>query len=171
MHFYAGIGSRKTPIEMLELMEQLAYWLADDNCVLRSGHAPGADQAFERGAAYAHGPAEIFLPWQRFEAQVLTAKEAKVYPFPSKLSYEIAEFYHPNWEALSKGGRMLMARNVHQVLGYDLEHPIRFVLCWTPGGAVTGGTGQALRIAEDHDISIFNLAIPEVETICRGWVT
>jgi hypothetical protein len=50
-----------------------------------------------------------------------------------------------------------MTRNSFQVLGPDLQSPVSFVVCWTTGGKISGGTGQALRIAKDLSIPIFNL--------------
>ena len=44
-------------------------------------------------------------------------------------------------------------------LGPILDDPVEFIICWTPGGKVTGGTGQAIRIAKDLDIRVFNLAL------------
>jgi hypothetical protein len=79
----------------------------------------------------------------------------------------MAAAHHPAWERLSPGPRALHARNCHQILGRDLNDPVSFVVCWTPDGATTnpgpstGGTGQALRIAAAHGISVFNLARPE----------
>ncbi len=57
--FYAGIGARATPPEVLSLMTRAAFALLKRGYVLRSGHAIGADSAFARGAGEA---AEIFLP-------------------------------------------------------------------------------------------------------------
>ena len=65
--------------------------------------------------------------------------------------------YHPNWYRLSVGARRLMARNCHQILGEDLKTPVNFVICWTKDGGKTGGTGQAMRIADDLNIPIYNL--------------
>ncbi len=48
-----------------------------------------------------------------------------------------------------------------QVLGPDLKSPSSMVVAWTPGGAVTGGTGQALRMAETYQIPVRNLGNPE----------
>ena len=48
--FYAGIGARATPPEILNLMTRAAFALTKRGYVLRSGHAIGADSAFERGA-------------------------------------------------------------------------------------------------------------------------
>jgi hypothetical protein len=53
------------------------------------------------------------------------------------------------------------SRNVHQVLGRDLKTPSDFVICWTADGGFSGGTGQALRIADDHGIPIFNMNVRE----------
>jgi hypothetical protein len=50
-----------------------------------------------------------------------------------------------------------MARNCQQVLGQNLNLPVDFVVCWTKDGGKTGGTGQALRIADDLNIPIYNL--------------
>ena len=57
--FYAGIGARATPPEILSLMTRAAFALTKRGYVLRSGHAIGADSAFERGAGR---DAQIFLP-------------------------------------------------------------------------------------------------------------
>ena len=50
-----------------------------------------------------------------------------------------------------------MARNCHQVLGQDLKTPVDFIVCWTKDGGESGGTGQALRIARDLNIPVYNL--------------
>ena len=50
-----------------------------------------------------------------------------------------------------------MARNMHQVLGLTLDVPTDFIVCWTPDGKASGGTGQALRVAKDFSIPIYNL--------------
>ena len=49
-----------------------------------------------------------------------------------------------------------MARNGYQILGKDLKTPVRFVICYTPNGDRIGGTAQALRIAMDLKIPVFN---------------
>lgn len=50
------------------------------------------------------------------------------------------------------------ARNCHQVLGANLDSPVDFVLCWTPGGATTGGTATAIKLARKHNIPVINMA-------------
>ena len=70
---------------------------------------------------------------------------------------ELAKKYHPNWPACGKLARQFHARNMHQVLGPDLKSPSDFVICWTKDGKASGGTGQAIRVAEDFNIPVFNL--------------
>jgi len=166
---YAGIGSRATPPAVLDLMARAASWLSAEGWVLRTGMATGADQAFYRGAS-TRGPLELYLPWPTFEAGAYSPAEGPeqfVLDEPSPAAYELAARFHPAWSRLTRGVRALHARNCHQVLGADLASPARFVVCWTPDGSLNGrgrqvgGTGQALRIARDHDIPVFNLARPD----------
>jgi len=154
---YAGIGSRETPSEFLHLAAKTAEHLSERGWLLRSGHAPGADQAFEGGC---HGISEIYLPWPKFEADVpFHALMVQDRPLPD--AYEIAAHYHPAWNRLKHGAKALHARNVHQVLGKDLDDPVKFVLYWTKGGKEVGGTAQAMRIAHGHEVPVYCLGTPE----------
>lgn len=139
---YAGIGSRKTPEAVLIEMSNIAMKLAMRGWTLRSGGADGADKAFERGADMMRGRKVIRGVTEQPHAMDHAAR------------------YHPAWDRCDAYARSLHARNSLVMLGDRLDHPVSFVVCWTPGAAVTGGTGQALRIAEDkqYHIPIFNLA-------------
>lgn len=144
---------------MLGLMTAAAEILAQRGWILRSGHAPGADQAFEAGAG---SQAEVYLPWPGFERSVpLVAQTVVERPHPA--AFELATEHHPGWEYLPRGARALHARNAHQVLGADLRTPVSFVLCWTSDGSLdgrgadTGGTGQALRMAAARGVTVYNL--------------
>lgn len=170
MRAYTGIGSRKTPLDIRELMRQIAFKLACSDWVLRSGAARGADSAFEEGALssfHAVQP-EIYLPEPGWN---LRPNRAPYISKPLPAAYEIAAKYHPAWHNVKPEDRPLHARNAHQILGPNLN-PIeasRFVICWTPDGAesaaetsrATGGTGQAIRIASAYGVSIFNLRNPD----------
>ena len=149
MKYYAGIGSRETPLDIQELMTHLAKQFTKYKYILRSGGADGADAAFEVGAQQA----EIFLPWNGFNGRYVDSTRYYVPPF----SYEYVEAYHPAPERLSRAAQKLMSRNTYQILGSDLQSPVDFVVCWTSDGKASGGTGQALRIAQDLHIPIFNL--------------
>jgi hypothetical protein len=140
-------------------MATVSRGLNKEGLTLRSGGARGADSAFEEGAG---SQKEVFLPWQGFNSRYGGVKEKNGYRLASsqpgwKGALETVDTYHPSPEKLSPPGRLLMARNAMQILGGDLKTPSKFVVCWTLGGKETGGTSQALRIARDHNIPIFNL--------------
>lgn len=164
--FYSGIGSRETPPEYLELMTMLARKLASEGWMLRSGGAPGADSAFEDGTPAAQRV--IYLPWRGFnERWNGVVPEA----FSNYMEAEkIARRLHPAWDNLKRGARALMTRNIYQILGDDLRSPSRSVICWASNPKfdgegrvvdVKGGTGQAVRLAAEHNIPVYHLGVPE----------
>lgn len=150
MKTYAGIGSRETPAEVLVRMREYAIFLARRGWLLRSGAAPRADTSFEDGCDYAGGRKEIFLPWSRFNGS-----DSPLFP-PTRAAFDLASEIHPNWSGLVLGWKKLHARNCHEVLGADLDDPVAFVLCWTPGGDARGGTATAMRLAHRRNIPVFN---------------
>lgn len=163
--YYAGIGARKTPFPVLQFMEKVAEALEKQGWILRSGGAEGADSAFERGVKAMENK-QIF----RANQPICEAAFATV------------DRYHPSPDRLGTFPRRLMARNAYQVLGPDfgktgenLQPPSSMVICWTPDGCRrhserlygTGGTGQAISIADDKGIKVFNLRNQEdVDAVC-----
>lgn len=156
---YAGVGSRKTPLHIKELMERFAQRMAERGNTLRTGHAPNADQAFEWGAHRARGAAEIYLPWPGFERDARLWPEQYIQERPLPEAYTIVRDFHPAWGQLTSGAKALHARNAHQILGRELIDPVMCVVCWTPAGRVTGGTATAIKLAEHYGAEVFNLAM------------
>lgn len=157
---YAGIGSRRTPASILAIMTRLGSKLAKLGFTLQSGHAPGADKAFEAGCDAEDGDKDIFIPWEGFEGS-----KSILYP-PRECAHELARRYYPRWNGSSQGVRKLMARNSHQVMGWDLNSPVKFVIYWAVHKRTTlgklykipdGGTGQAIRIADAYSIPFYCL--------------
>lgn len=180
MKFYAGIGSRETPADICKLMTKIAHDLENQGYILRSGGADGADKAFEAGVSNPEHK-EIYLPWKGFNGnfsplfitEQIFNKEVCNPLF--NMAVELAKKYHPKYDALSSGAKRMMIRNIYQVLGWDMNRPVDFIVCWTKDGSATGGTGQALRFAMDNGIKIYNLYIDwEVlelnERIIQNWV-
>lgn len=141
---YAGIGSRQTPQHVLQLMYSMAYMHAVGGATLRSGGARGADSAFAAGARAADGVTEIF-------------RAADARPW----TQETVDRFHPAPEKLSPYVRQLHGRNAMIILGEFSNQPVDFIVCWTPDGKITGGTGQALRIAKRFGIPVLNLGDPK----------
>lgn len=159
MKIYAGIGSRETPIEVCEQMTDFARRLSALGYLLRSGGADGADAAFERGATHK----QIFLPWDGFNGR----KKDNISYFVPDYTELYLNKYHPAPDRLSQGGKKLMSRNANQVLGLNLSIPAEFILCWTKDGKASGGTGFAIRMANDLGIPVYNLKTVNFEDALR----
>lgn len=142
---YAGIGSRNTPAIVLAAIRKLAARLELKGYTLNSGGAKGADKAFEVGCSLKN----IFFASDATDTTRDIAWE--IHPFPYKLKPYPLD---------------LMARNVFQIFGINLDMPVDFVICWTPDGCeshttrtrATGGTGQAIEMASRKGIPVINLA-------------
>lgn len=159
--FYTGIGSRKTPPDILQTMSNLASKLEDKGYILRSGGAEGADTAFFNGVKNKRN-SEIYVPWPGF------ANFHMLYQIPDK-AFEMAATVHPAWSKLPQAVQKLHARNIMQILGKDLITPSLFVVCYTADKCIdestrsykTGGTATAIVLAARNNIPVFNLSIPE----------
>lgn len=171
MPSYAGIGSRRTPAPILMMMRIAARELANRGWTVRTGGAEGADQAFFEGAQGANGPMEIYLPWPSFFLPLSYRGVTVQVQRPAHEAYAIARQYHPNWKNLRHSVQSLHARNAHQVLGPNLDDPVRFILCWTPNGGGTGGTGQAIRMAADYRIPVFDLGRVEARARLQAFLS
>lgn len=165
---YCGIGSRNAPPDILETCTRLAERLDKLGYVLRSGGADGCDRAFEDGARHSmHGAktCEIFVPWKGFNGRGYGHSGDICTIDTDPRLYELAELYHPKFNTLREPVKKLMARNGQQIFGEHLDDPVDFVICYTGDGCeshvtrtpVTGGTGQAISIASDNNIKVYNI--------------
>ena len=158
---YAGIGSRNTPNPILYQMSQLAQELADRGWHLHSGGATGADEAFASGAPV--DKRTIWLPWQNYNGQsgpdcrMLTAAEMKD-------CMDVAGTLHPAWNKCTIAARKLHGRNV-AIMGMSVDKLVDMVLCYTPKGQTTGGTGMGIRIANHYNIPVFNFGNMSLDEI------
>lgn len=159
---YAGIGSRKTPPEVCEVMRHLAGRLGCVGWTLRSGRAEGADSAFEAGARCVNGTCEIFLPEDLRPLSVRVNDKVQNWSYMDEVTGStigakvIARLLHPNGKNLNPQALELHARNTYQIIGQDMNTPVDLVICWTEGGRGEGGTGQALRLAKMLNIPIID---------------
>lgn len=160
--WYAGVGSRETPEEILALMYRLSQALYAQGYALSSGDAEGADTAFYEGAVssphYHQLGARIYLAWNG------VGKEGKKrYHDPKNYFYDASQFptwetatsialeARGSWEGLGRGGIAMHTRNVFQIMGADLTSPVSSIIYWgKPVGKtekVKGGTNTALQLA------------------------
>jgi len=163
---YAGIGSREVPSNISNIMTILAKHLRP-NHILRSGGARGSDTAFENGANCKH---EIFLPVPKFNNHRIEYDLSENF-VTSNISDEAYLLSSDIWNKRYKDGNVnyplskdrnnfavkAMARNCHQILGRNLDSPVKFVMCYTPNGELVGGTAHALYLANELNIPVYNL--------------
>lgn len=155
--FYCGVGARKTPKKILNIMADVAIKLSEMGFILRSGRAEGPDTVFGDNAI----KKEIYYPSDCTKESIAMAKK-----------------FHPTWDDLSMFGKKLHGRNPFQVLGRNLDDPVTFLLCWTPDGAInhnersikTGGTGTAISIADYFGVPVFNLKRDDHKRRIEEWI-
>lgn len=163
MH-YTGVGARNTPSWIENILIFLGASLSEKGYILRSGGADGADISFEIGCNSKQGKKEIYLPWKNFND---SDSDLYLENFKNSLDAEkIAEEIHPVWGKLKQGAKKLHTRNVFQVLGKDLKTPSKFLLCYTDGGEIKGGTATAINLALKNNIKVLNLWHVETSIKC-----
>jgi hypothetical protein len=162
MKYYAGIGARKTPKDVLEEFKCIACKLAYKGYILRSGGADGADSAFEEGCNLNSDikyPSEVFLPWKDFNNN----KSIRFITNSNRgLLFNVAKDIYPDWDNASYGVKLLHARNVQQVLGEipSISEPTSFVICWTDRNPTESrGTMFAVNLAKMNNIKVYNFYI------------
>lgn len=130
---------------------------------------------FEGKVPYPASHKEIYLPWAGFNNNPSQLNPRNI-PFTQQ-EMDLSAQLHPAWDKCSPSARLLHQRNLRQMVGcepvvrgrmpelQDEDPPPRevavvaskFVVCWTLRGKLTGGTAQALRIADTCSIPIVNL--------------
>jgi hypothetical protein len=155
---YAGIGSRSISKEEYKTILSISSYLKEDYIVY-SGNAEGSDISFQEGS---QGKCVLYLPWKNFNTENYNINKSLDSFIVGETKEGIAslEKYHPNPLYLKRGARLLMSRNYHQIFGYEKYPKVSFVLCCADEdkyGNVKGGTGQAVRIAKDNNVPVFNI--------------
>ncbi len=176
-----GIGSRETPKSDLILLTNIARRAEERGMKGRSGGAGGADLAFEKGFSDPKN-IDVILPWRTFLPKGMTLEDVNEYLGRERVKFgpgapvmlegpyiaqarKMAEKYHPAWDKCSDGAKSLHSRNMPQVLGMQLDRPTDVTVAWTVDGKATGGTGQAIRVAQDLNIPVANLKNPDERKI------
>lgn len=152
----AGIGSRQTPKEVLEAFEQFARRASYGpyGAWFRSGHADGADYAFEKGA---RTKCIVYLPWDGFNHDLPILGKAQALNFVDEDALRLVMDHEPYAGNCSNGVKLLKCRNVFQILGREMCRKSDLVVCWTPGGNASGGTGLAIKLARRNDIPVIDV--------------
>ncbi|QDJ96451.1 hypothetical protein Xoosp13_265 [Xanthomonas phage Xoo-sp13] len=136
-------------------MTRISTFLESEGYILRSGGARGADRFFENGIINPDNK-RIYIIEQGFKGH-----QSPLYGVCDK-ALAIAKSVHPKWDSPKMlynncQGQRLHGRNVYQILGKTLDTPSKFVICWTPGGLLTGGTATAIKLAKKYNVPCLNL--------------
>lgn len=151
-----GIGSRKTPPEVLEEMRKVGQWCREQGHTLRSGHAEGADQAFEEGA---QERCIAYTPWEGFEEDFKS--KAVIFPVqdlepPARKKAKRTLRLHPSsknkHQNLGGAFNNIMIRNALQVMGEDMKTPSDAVVYWALASAL-----QAVRVALHFHVPLVDM--------------
>jgi hypothetical protein len=156
---YAGIGSRKTPITILKEIEKISKSLADNNWILRSGGAIGADTAFENGCKnsdnYTNNSniCEVFLAKPNYN----DVDDYAPYTMEDWAdSMDIAAKHHPVFYKLNYYIKCLHARNVMIILGADLHTPADLVIAYY-NPELNSGTKFGSKLATVYGVPVVNM--------------
>jgi hypothetical protein len=181
--YYAGVGSRGTPDDILLLMIRLGRTLADVGYTLSSGDAIGADRAFWFGATLSPRHAEI-------GCRIYLHKDGYQGRFNNpKLGFLVATQFRETWDkaqqiasaarggfyGLGAGGIALHTRNVFQIYGHTLRAKVGSIYFWgEPKGKqekVNGGTNTALQLAIKANLpQRINLFYPEMRARAEAFL-
>lgn len=154
------VGSRESPQWALQALQMAGDWCRTNKVFVRSGGAPGADLAAQRGALEY---CLVYEPWKNFAPRFYAPgcsynSQYVVPPFTPELD-NLARRHHPTYDRLSDPVKKLMMRNGCQVLGLKLNNPSRGCLYYAPmqGGTEKGGTRQAASISREAKVPCLNL--------------
>jgi len=147
MNTIACVGARATPAPILSWMEETGAKLISQGYAITSGNAPGADQAWARGANTVDPRhVSLFLPWEDFERAAIHPAN-RVCVFNPNIHQRFIELARVTG---SKRRIALLARNAmivdgaHCVLGYL--------------AAGDSGTRHAFGCAQRQSIITLNVA-------------
>jgi hypothetical protein len=193
MRWYAGVGSRETPIEIWKLMYEVGFFMPFLGWGLSSGGAvkqpdtgpevDSADDAFYRGALASPvmNPAtmlRIYLinaRWEHYKVNpAVGLLNSLDYPETWQEATEIMERARGTLAGLRDAGLKLHTRNVYQVLGHDLKTPVSQLMCYARPignkGQVKGGTNTAVQVAVQANIPVMNLYEDETRQRVEAFV-
>lgn len=171
----ALIGSRALHTQKghesdIKFLHKLCYRLAELGIQFTSGLCKdGLDAIAQIEYSRAVDNHKAFL--SQFEVYVYNIKAVHKSKLPNKhlatpmnmsikkQLYDIASKLVSHWNNCDDYARSQHARNIHQILGYNLDEPVNAVITWCVTdnyGTPIGGTATAIKLAQQYNIPVFN---------------
>lgn len=162
--YIAIVGSREVPLDELELLIRLGRTVTDLGFEIRSGDAFGSDRAGWYGARqsdrYDPNNARIYVLQShknRKRAQEHGFLVAEDYPEQWVMATALALEARGSWGGIegphNQFKRDLHIRNVMQILGHNLDDPVKAIIYYAPTVGnpdreiCKGGTNTAVQLA------------------------
>ena len=180
----ALVGSRDLEKESgheryIKLCYNVAYSFARLGITFTSGLAAlGMDAIAQK--AYSAAVNDGIATLEQFEVYVANQNEINKSRLPNKnrsivMNQELLEdieqitaSIHPAWHNCNEWARGMHMRNVHQILGYNLDYPVDAVVTWVKEDAYgnpVGGSATTIQLAHRYGIPVFNLNTPDVQKV------
>ena len=152
---YAFIANKEAPADIIALAGKIAKRLDEMGYTTRTGGTEGLEDSVEAAVS----KVEVYIPWKDFN------QKASKFNRNDKSAADLVKPFHPTFDTLKPAIQAIVARNVHIILGKNLQSPVGFVVCWSADGvehakdktAKTGFVGIPIAIASSLKIPVFNL--------------
>ncbi len=177
--YFAFVGSREGHYEDdLKVIKEAGRLIADAGFGISSGDAIGTDRIFHEGCMESSNYHNLNHRIYVVDFNGNRGNRADFYGHfidASKLemrdeAIKVAQSVVPHFNYIKPYAQDLQTRNVYQVLGSDLQTPVKALIYWAPpkgnldDEVVKGGTNTALQVAKLHNIPYrLNLAIGSAE--------
>lgn len=145
--YYAGIGDKKLPPQLPQIIQKVARGLQEEGYCLRNNGMDGAEREFMKGVS----DKQLILPWNSFnglKSQYNTAPEAAL-----QIAYNHINLYGD----MSHSKQEIMLAKIQTVLGVDCKTPVDMVVCYS-FDELYGESAQMVSLAKAYQIEIVNLS-------------
>lgn len=173
--YFALVGSREGHREEdLKLIKEAGRLITEAGFGISSGDAIGTDRTFHEGCMESNNYHNLNHRIYVVDFNGNRGNRASYYGHfidASKLemrdeAIKVAQSVVPHFNYIKPYAQDLQTRNVYQVLGSDLQTPVKALIYWAPpkgnldDEVVKGGTNTALQVAKLHNIPYrLNLAV------------
>ena len=155
----AVFGARRVPEQEAKYLIVAGKLLAQLGATVETGNDLGAMEIVKSGML-AHGQGKAMGKVREWLPCAAFRGSPSLLSPPSRQALEIAEDFYPRiWEGLTFRSRRVLGALTHTLLGEDCESKVTFAVCWTRSPDPSCRSSQGIRICNQCEIQLFNLAL------------